>query len=92
MDMDKAKRLFNIEKGINMLGGGGWLKFCVCAFGLWKIGEVKGKAYNLARTKGLWPVSRKARYLFGPEIKYSNRNKKSKSAGPGLKNYSILFH
>ena len=86
MDMDKAKRLFNIEKGINMLGGGGG------AFGLWKIGEVKGKAYNLARTKGLWPVSRKARYLFGPEIKYSNRNKKSKSAGPGLKNYSILFH
>ena len=37
MDMYKAKRLFNIEKGINMLGGGGgggWLKFCVCAFGL----------------------------------------------------------
>ena len=36
MDMDKAKRLFNIENGLNMLGrgGGGWLKFCVCAFGL----------------------------------------------------------
>ena len=31
MDMDKAKRLFNIEKGINMLGGGGggWNFVCV---------------------------------------------------------------
>ena len=31
----------------------------------------------------LGPVSRKARLLSGPEIKYSSRNKKSKSAGPG---------
>ena len=56
MDMDKAKRSFNIEKGYKDVGGvgvGKWLKFCVCALGLWKIGEVKGRAYNLARTKGL---------------------------------------
>ena len=53
--MDKAKRSFNIEKGYKDVGGGGkgWLKFCVCALGLWKFGEVKGRAYNLARTKGL---------------------------------------
>ena len=55
MDMDKAKRSFNIEKkSIKMLkdgGGGGWI-FCVC-FGALKIGKVKGRAYNLARTKGL---------------------------------------
>ena len=31
----------------------------------------------------LGPVSRKSRKLFGPEIKYSNRNIKNKSAGPG---------
>ena len=31
----------------------------------------------------LGPVSRKSRYLYGPEIKYSNRNIKNKSAGPG---------
>ena len=29
------------------------------------------------------PVSRKSRYLYGPEIKYSNRKIKNKSAGPG---------
>ena len=29
------------------------------------------------------PVSRKSRQLFGPEIKYSNRNIKNKRAGPG---------
>ena len=40
MDMDKAKRSFNIEKGYKDVGGGGgvgvgkWLKFCVCALGL----------------------------------------------------------
>ena len=36
MDMDKAKRLFNIEKGINMLGGGGGMAeiLCVCFWAL----------------------------------------------------------
>ena len=35
MDMDKAKRLFNIEKGINMLGGGGVAEIlCVCFWAL----------------------------------------------------------
>ena len=37
MDMDKAKRLFNIEKGINMLGGGGGgvaESLCVCFWAL----------------------------------------------------------
>ena len=29
------------------------------------------------------PVSRKSRQLFGPEIKFSNRNIKNKSADPG---------
>ena len=57
MDMDKAKRSFNIEKGYKDVEGGGGgereLKFFVCALGLWKIGKVKGRAYNLARTKGL---------------------------------------
>ena len=31
----------------------------------------------------LGPVSQKSRYLFVPEIKYSNRNIKNRSAGPG---------
>ena len=34
MDMDKAKRLFNIEKGINMLGGGVAEILCVCFWAL----------------------------------------------------------
>ena len=37
------------------------------------------------------PVSRKSRYLYGPEIKYSNRKIKNKSAGPGLQTTPFCF-
>ena len=40
---------------------------------------------------GLGPVSRKSRSLFGPEIKYSNRNIKNKSAGPGQQTTAFCF-
>ena len=41
-EYDKTKRSFDIEKGYEDVGGVG-VKFCVCARGLSKIGEVKGR-------------------------------------------------
>ena len=44
-EYDKTKRSFDIEKGYEDVGGVGvGVKFCVCARGLSKIGEVKGRA------------------------------------------------
>ena len=40
---------------------------------------------------GQGPVSRKSRYLYGPEIKCSNRNIKNKSAGPGQQTTQFCF-
>ena len=40
---------------------------------------------------GQGPVSRKSRWLYGPEIKYSNRNIKNKSAGPGKQTTLFCF-
>ena len=42
--MDNAKSSFNVEKGYEDVEGEAGLKFDVCARGLWKLGEVKGKA------------------------------------------------
>ena len=42
-----------------------------------------GKRGRISRTAACIIVSRKSQLLFGPEIKYSNRNRKNKSAGPG---------
>ena len=52
------------------------------AFHHWTIEKIKAKTVDRLMT---WegPVSRKPLLLFGPEIKYSNRNKTNKSTGPG---------
>ena len=36
-------------------------------------------------------VSRKSRQLFGPEIKYSNRNIRNKGVGPGQQTTPFCF-
>ena len=46
-EYDKTKSSFDVGKGYEDVGGVG-VKFCVCARGLSKIGEVKGSALYLA--------------------------------------------
>ena len=67
MDMDKAKRLLNIEKGINMLGGeGGWNFVCVL-LGFEKSVRSKGRRIIWLELRACGPFLERPGTFSGPK-------------------------